>query len=489
MKSRWCLVLLAAFAACSFLAAAEPAGKPTTATDATKGSKKKNKKGKKNKDKEKDKDGKKDREKDKDKSDAKDAIAAPAPEPEPKQPAAANWCEFLADNPGRFYENKENPWFQSFTLGGRFHYQTIYVDGNDMYGRNFHDNYDEYRRFRLETRTKFLRFLTVEMDVNMVADNRFRGPPDNQLDWGYDDFDTGTFECDLVKAFNTSLLDELTLTYGKMKMPITEEQRQSSKAIYTIERSMLSNKLVGAESRPTGVLLDAAKGDWSGRLGIYSGEDDSDFIGGWNDGITQFYSLTWQPRDEFHLTLDYAATHLSGTDDALGYKSAVALGSTYEQKRWGVQASLVYGDNGYGDPTDSAKNRANRQGDFYGAGLMPWYWLVEDHLQLVCRYDYARAEESEGLQLSSRYLRGHHDDQLVDDKNGRGDMYNSWYLGLNYYLCGDNAKIMAGVQFEDMASRDLRKIDRPKKQGGDYYVTDYGDLKAFTYVIGFRTSF
>ncbi|MEO0017225.1 MAG: hypothetical protein RLZZ522_508 [Verrucomicrobiota bacterium] len=483
MKSRLCLVLLAAFAACSCLAAAKPADKPaTTDADAIKQGKKKKKKNK-NKD-------KTDTAKTKGKAkidDAKDVIAPPTPEP--KERTNVSFCEFLAEKPGQFYVNAENPWLQSFTLGGRFHYQAISVDGNDMYGRHFHDNYDEYRRFRLETRTKFLRYFTAEMDVNMVSDNRYRDPPDNLLQWGYDDFDTAIIDCDLLKAFHTGMFDELSIAYGKMKMPISEEQRQSSKAIYTIERSMLSSKLAGEESRPTGILLDASKGDWRGRLGCFSGEDDADFLAAWNDGFTQFYSLTWQPRDDFHLALDYSTTHRSGTDDALGYQSAVALGSTYQTKRWGVQASLVYGDNGYGDPTDSAKNRANRQGDFYGAGIMPWYWLVEDQLQLVCRYDYARAEESEGLQLSSRYLRGHHDDPLVDDKNGRGDLYNSWYLGLNYYLCGDNAKIMAGVQFEDMASRDLRKVERPKKQGGDYYVTDYGDLKAFTYVIGFRTAF
>jgi hypothetical protein len=160
-----------------------------------------------------------------------------------------------------------------------------------MYGRHFHDNYDEYRRFRLETRTRFLRYFTAEMDVNMVSDNRYRDPPDNLLQWGYDDFDTAIIDCDLLKAFHTGMFDELSIAYGKMKMPISEEQRQSSKAIYTIERSMLSSKLAGEESRPTGILLDASKGDWRGRLGCFSGEDDADFLAAWNDGFTQFYTL------------------------------------------------------------------------------------------------------------------------------------------------------------------------------------------------------
>ena len=167
----------------------------------------------------------------------------------------------------------------------------------------------------------------------------------------------------------------------------------------------------------------------------------------------------------------------------------MALGSTYETKRWGTQASLIYGDNGYGDPTDSAKNRANRQGDFYGVTVMPWYWLVKDRLQLVGRYEYAGSEESEGIRLPSRYIRGHHDDPNLQMNGGRGERYDSWYLGLNYYLCGDNAKIMAGVQYEALDTHNTYKVERKNKLGGDYFVTDFGTIKAFTYIIAFRTSF
>jgi len=376
----------------------------------------------------------------------------------------------LADSPGTLYEDKSNPWLQSFRIGGRFQYQAVYQDGSDVNGRDYHDAYDEYRRFRFETRTRFLRYFTAELDVNLVDDSRYRNPPDNDLDWGYDDFDTATLEFDLGKAFDGTGLDELKLTYGRMKIPLGEEQRQSSREIYTIERSMLSDKLGGDESRPTGLLLTLEKDDWSGALGVFSGEDDADFIGGWNDGETYFASVTWQPDKDFSVTLDYITSHQSGDDDALGYGSAVVLGSTYDKKRWGLQTSLTYGDNGYGDPTDKPKNRANREGDFYGLTVMPWYWLLDKRLQLVFRYEFAAAEESEGLRLSNRYIRGHHDDPVVDVNGGRGDRYNACYLGLNYYLCGDNAKIMGGILYEN--------LDTPA-----------GDLDAFTYGIAFRTAF
>lgn len=486
-------LLLATLAACSIATAADPAptiGEPASsaaepappeasgagiekAPDKQGGDKKKKKK--KKKDKQQGADAGQDKGKDKDKkskkkepSIAKDSLADPAPEP--AKATNGSWCEWLADSPGTLYDDKSNPWFQSFRLRGRLQYQASYQDGSDVNNRDYHDTYDEYRRFRIETRTRFLGYFSAELDVNLVDDRRFRGPPGNDLDWGYDDFDTATLEFDLDKLLKDDPFDELTLTYGRMKLPISEEQRQNSRDLYTIERSMLTNKLSGEESRPTGLMLGAEISDWSGSLGIFSGEDDADFVGGWNDGQFYFGSLTWQPDKDFNLTLDYVVNHQSGTDDALGYRSAIALGTTYDKKRWGFMASLAYGDNGYGDPTDKPANRLNRQGDFYGLTVMPWYWLVEKRLQLVFRYEYAGSEKSEGLRLSSRYLRGHHDDPLVDVNGGRGDLYHACYLGLNYHLCGDNAKIMGGILYEN--------LDTPA-----------GGLDAFTYTIAFRTAF
>ncbi|MDP4625675.1 MAG: OprO/OprP family phosphate-selective porin [Akkermansiaceae bacterium] len=389
---------------------------------------------------------------------------------EKKAPKNGDWCEWLGDSPGELYKNSDNPWLQSFELRGQFQYQAIYQDGSDVNERSFHDTYDEYRRLRFGTRTEFLQYLKLAVDVNMVDDRRYRTAPDNDLDWGYDDFDTATLEVDIDKFLDNDLFDKLELTYGKMKMPITGEQRQSSTEIYTIERSMLSNKLVGEESRPTGVMLDFEKADWSGSLGMFSGEDDAEFLGGWNDGRHYFASLTWHPDDDFDITLDYVFNDRSGSDDALGYRSALVLGTHYDKKEWGFLTSLIYGDNGFGDPTDSARNRANRQGDFHGVTLMPWYWIVQKRLQLVLRYEYASSEKSEGLRLSSRYLRGDHDDALVDVNSGRGDLYHAAYVGLNYYLCGDSAKIMGGILYED--------LDTPS-----------GDLDAITYTVAVRTSF
>lgn len=374
------------------------------------------------------------------------------------------WCEWLRDKPGELYDRKDNPWIQSFEIGGRFHYQAAYVDGTDINGRRFHDRYDEYRRLRIETKTGFLRYFTAEINVNLVDDGRFREEP-GDLDWGYDRFDEASLEFDLGKAFGSGPLDDIKLKYGRMKLKMTEEEHQSSNDILTIERSSLSDKLGGELSRPTGLTLELDKGPWDLTLGVFSGEDDTEFIGGWNDGRFYYASLGWKATDEFRLVADFAQNDQSGEDDALGYAWAGSLAGVYETKRWGVMVDGIYGNNG-----SALELRDRRQGDFYGVIAMPWYWVVKDRLQAVVQYQYARSDEEEGLRLGSRYLRGRHDDALVDVDNGRGDEQHSLYFGLNYHLCLERAKIMGGVQYEDIDTRN-------------------GSVHAWSYLIAFRASF
>jgi phosphate-selective porin OprO/OprP len=54
---------------------------------------------------------------------------------------------------------------------------------------------------------------------------------------------------------------------------------------------------------------------------------------------------------------------------------------------------------------------------------------------------------------------------------GRGDVHHSFYGGLNYYLCGHNMKVMAGLQYDDM-ERDDESI-----------------YEGWTTYVGFRTFF
>lgn len=378
-----------------------------------------------------------------------------------------DWCDWLSGNPGQLYRDKKNPYIQRFRINGRFQYQAAYQDGSDVNGRNYHDSYDEFRRFRIETRTDFLQYFTAELGVNLVSDDRFRGGPGDDLDWGYDRFDKALLTFDFGSAFGTGPFDSVEVAYGRMKLRITEEAHQSSRRIITIERSSLSDSLGGEFSRPTGGTIAVGKGDWSLTLGAYSGEDDADFLSGWNDGVAYYGSLAWQATKNFRLLLDHVQNHQRGADDAIGYAQATSLAAVFEEEQWGILANVAYGDNG---GAGQGRPQARRQGDFHGLVIMPWYWIVKDRLQAVVQYQYGEAERSEGLQLTSRYIRAGHEDPLVDTNNGRGDEHHSLYLGLNYHLCGDNAKIMAAITYDELS-------------------TPSGRLDALTYLIGFRTYF
>ncbi|MEK7953538.1 porin [Luteolibacter soli] len=468
------------------LHAQEPAAESAKPAKDGKKKKKKDKDKKKKKDKDKAEGADKGTEKHKDKHKHKDEAAsepvstgagvaaganASAKEAPPElvdKPASNNgdWCQWLQNNPGLLYENKENPYIQSFKIGGRFHYQIASLEGTDVNGMDFNDKYDEYRRLRFETKTKFLRYFTAEVNVNLVDDNRFHNGPYSDLEWGYDTFDEASVTFDIGKAFGDGWLDGIKLKYGRMKLDMTEETRMSSNDTYTIERSSISEKVSGDAGRPTGVTLELEKGDWDLILGMFSAEDDSDFVAGWGEGQFFYGSLQWRATDDLRLVLDYSQNNSDGVDDALGYGWAAALSAIYEKKNWGVITEALYGDNGGGISAPITR----RQGDFHGFVVMPWYWILENRLQAVLQYQYASSPESQGLQLPSRYLRAEHENPLVDVDNGRGNEHHSLYAGLNWHLCPDRVRVMGGFSLDDLTTRK-------------------SEVKAYTWQLAVRTSF
>jgi len=389
------------------------------------------------------------------------AIAGPeAPQTETPATNPGDWCSWLQSKPGTLYKSKENPFLQSFQIGGRFQYQASYLDGEDVNGRDFNDTYDEYRRVRIETKTEFLQYFSAKIGINLVGDNR-NAVGGGELDWGYDTFDEAYFAFDIKKAFGVEGLDVLDVNYGRFKFNMTEEVHMSSKDIYTIERSAIANKLYGSPNRATGLVFNAARGAWSATVGLFSGEDDSEFIGGWNDGQVYYLSLGYQYSDELRFVLDHSQNDQSGTDDYLGYGWATALNAIYEDGRYGFLGTVVLGEN---------NDAGLRGGTFHGLVAMPWYWIVEDKLQGVFQYQYAGSSRAQGIRTNSRYVRAQHENPLVNVNGGRGDELHTLYAGLNYHFCGDNLKVMAGIEYAHLD-------------------TQRGNMDALTYSMAFRTFF
>ncbi len=398
------------------------------------------------------------------------AVAAAGPKTPIAEDLASNpgdWCEWLQSKPGTLYKNKENPYIQEFQIEGRFQYQYGHVDGNDLNGVDYDEDYDEARRVRLGVKAKFLQYFGLKYQVNMALDTR-PSLPNGELDWGYFDMDEAYLTFDLAKAFGNTGFDKLSLVYGRQKFLFGTESHTSSTKLYTIERSALANKVYGSY-RPTGLTLKGERGAWQFAASAYSSSRDgllNKELNGWQDSYSVLFNLAYQASDELLLRGDFTYNDAErGEDTIMAYKWALAFGAEYDADSWGVNADFIYGDNG------DASNIVvpDRRGNFYGFQVTPWMWLVEDKLQLVGQYQYQGSDNDAGIRINSRYGR-----RLtgpgISNAGGRGDSHHSVYAGLNYYLCGHNTKIQAGLEYQTLdAAR--------------------GDFDTLTYLLAFRMYF
>lgn len=382
--------------------------------------------------------------------------------------AAANngdWCTWLKNKPGLLYKNKENPWIQEFQIEGRLQYQAAYIEGNDVNNDDFNETFDEYRRARLGTKVKFLKYFGAKYQVNLVNDAR---PEGDELDWGYQDIDEAYISFDLGKAADIEFFDELKLSYGRHKFLLGHEAHASSTKLLTPERSALSNK-VYQSARPTGLVVEAAKGDWTYGAALFSSStdgEDHEAFGSWQDGEIVWLNAGYEVNDQLSLGLDFVhnnADRTNGEDDVLGYDSAISINADYTNGRFGFIGDLIVGDNG-------DQSNADREGSFYGFVAMPYYWVMEDKLQAVVQFQHMASSEAEGVRSNSRYANRAHTIGAASLNSGRGDSHQSLYAGLNYYLCDHNAKVQGGIEYQQM--------DTPA-----------GDFDTLTYILAFRTFF
>lgn len=387
----------------------------------------------------------------------------------PAQEVASNpgtWCEWLQNKPGTIFKSKENPFLQELQLEGRFQYQAAYLEGSDVDSSEFNETYDEYRRVRLGTRGKFLKYFGFKFQVNLVDDSRsVSGGGD--LEWDYQDIDEGYLSFDLGKALGEGVFDSLKLTYGRQKFLLGQEAHESSTKLLTVERSAINNKVYDS-ARPTGFSVDATKGAWAFNTSIYSsttdGADNMAFSG-WQDSVVYYTHANYKLSDELRLGADFVYNDADAVseDSVLPYRWATSLFAEYDVGPWGIIGDLILGDNGGSGMTSNP----DRQGMFGGVVVMPYYWLVDDKLQLVGQYQYQASAESGGVRVNSRYGRA---DGFTNINSGRGDSHHSLYGGLNYYICSHNLKIQGGIEYQTME-------------------TTAGDYRTLTYLIALRTYF
>jgi len=346
------------------------------------------------------------------------------------------------------YKNKENPIIQEFALQGRIQLQYAYGD-SDQGDFSTADRPEEVtwgdevevRRWRLGFKSKlFNQFkLDGQIDINPDWDPFYNQIYDLRLFW--------------------EPTKNLSIGVGKRKANMFGlEHGTSSTKILTVERSLLSNALFADEL--VGAWVDIKAGNWMFGAGGYGASEDPEFDTFQAGALVQVsvgydYSEAVGADSAFtKLEYQYSSDE-ENSGGAASFEHALSLNSTYENGRFGFYSDIL-GATGFGT-----------QGDVFGVIFMPAYYIVEDKLQAVLRYQYAHGD-NDGVRLQSRYERLAPD--LTD--GGRGEHYNAVYAGLNYYLYGHKLKFMTGIEYHNM-------------DGGG----DGGDYDGFTWSAAFRMYF
>ncbi|MFK7911264.1 MAG: porin, partial [Akkermansiaceae bacterium] len=252
---------------------------------------------------------------------------------------SGDWCTNLKSI-GKVYENKDSGFIQGVKFFGRLHLQYAYLDGDDINGNSFSDEFETVRRFRLGTEIKFLNGFSLMGRADVATDAKHGG---GTRDWGFQNWDE--LKLSYTKK-DVAGFDKLTASYGRHKIGMGLEARMSSKKIKTIERTAISNKIFS--NRYTGLLLSAEKGNWAGTIG-YLSLDSTKEVGNWSHG-NAIYLLSEHKLDSGTLSFDlfYNLDADSSGDDevGVGYEWTATVSYVTDVGNWNLLTQAIYGDNG-----------------------------------------------------------------------------------------------------------------------------------------------
>ena len=311
-----------------------------------------------------------------------------------------------------WYRNDGNETVQSVLFSGRFQYEFAAVDADE----GTHDEWN-VRRTRVGVRTELFRQFLVHIEAGFNPqehDPLYSRLTDTYVEW--------------------AASDVFALTVGKQGVPFTMDGSTSSKELLTIDRSNLANNIWFPQEYMPGVSASGGRSNWVYQLGVYSGGSANREFGE-VDGSAFV-----------HLSLGYDFSEALGVEDALlsgnyvyqdpdslntftrELQQVASVNFRFEEDRWGIRSDFSAGF-GYLD-----------QSDLWSVMTMPFF-NVSPRFQVVGRHTYLRSQDANGVRLA-RYE--------SQASAGRGDRYNEFYAGVNYYLYGHKLKFQSGVKFADM---------------------------------------
>ena len=362
------------------------------------------------------------------------------------------FCQSLKDF-GKFYTNQDSPTLQSAKLFLSYQHQIGHIDGTDNSGQALDDSFEEFRRVWVGISGKVASYWKFKV-VSQVSNDRNAYPGDYRQ-WGHETFRAANITFDADQFWNIDGLESLEIGYGRRTGRMADEWQRSSTMIHCLERSSFSNKLWlydKEKGNPLAAWIKWTAGKHTFDAAVFSGTYD-DYLGGWEDSKV-FYG-SWlgdysqgSSFDSLEYWVSYYQQEGLISEDRLagGNEWALSLVNRIENGPWALHSTLALGDNG-------DQSNLNREGSFGGFVLMPMYWLKDEKMKVVSRFLYQKSDLSEGLKLNSRYAPlADTRDSSIDLNSGRGDEHQGIYLGLNYYLCGENLKLVSGIQHDELKS-------------------------------------
>lgn len=328
----------------------------------------------------------------------------------PPSPYDRIWARFTD-----WYRDDDNPVVQRVVFTGRFHHDLARVRADE----GEHDE-SNVRRVRFGPRITFAKkfLFHAELEVNPQEHDPF-----------YMRF------TDLYVQWNKS--PRLAVTVGKQSIPFTQEGATSSRELLTIDRSNLANNIWFGQEYMPGVSVSGTTSPWNYRLGVYSSGERNRELGRFNAG---YFALALLGYD-FGKMLGVRQALLTGNylyqqPDAQNtftrpFEHIGSMHFRLEEPKWGLRSDLSTAAGYLG------------QSNLRAAMLMP-YVNATDKLQLVTRFTTVQSDDASGVILPT------YENRVV---SRRGDSYNEWYFGANYYFYGHRLKLQTGVDYADLDDR------------------------------------
>lgn len=336
--------------------------------------------------------------------------AAQAEEAPPSHPAGVATARPTAPAPApeRVLVSPARNTISELKIRGRIQGQVAYSDGSNSGTSGDAGNYNtfELRRVRLGVQGKIFDDWRFLVEANVLTDT---------------DLDSATLTWTGHPLAN--------ITFGKAKPQFGHEENTSSASILTLERSRLTGIFNGG--KPLGLRVHGNAGMFGYYAGVFNGESvetgrmASDMDSAlWN--LSGELKLDELIGDGHQLRLRGDYLHRDADDGYYRFEHAFALSGHYVLGAFDLRAEYMWGED-----EDNAQ--------IHGFYVMPSLYLVPKTLQAVLRYENISGDD--GVSLGrNRYA------DRVPGLYGSGNDYVAYYAGLNYYIYGDNLKLMAGIE-------------------------------------------